>query len=83
MFLILIKNIILAVILVNSAFLQSYLTQQTIKFFANHYEIELKVNNVYIKLPNKIILTEIEMLDANGDTLLITKIGRASCRERV
>ncbi|MDD4149539.1 MAG: translocation/assembly module TamB domain-containing protein [Bacteroidales bacterium] len=52
--------------------MQSYLTKQTIKFFANHYDIALKVDNVYIKLPNKIVLSKIEILDASGDTLLLT-----------
>ncbi len=73
MFMIFIKNIILAIILVNSAFMQSYLTKQTIIFFADHYEIDLKVDNVYIKLPNKIVFSKIGLMDANGDTLLLTE----------
>lgn len=53
--------------------MQSYLAGQTIKFFAKHYEIDLKVEKVYLKFPNDIIISEISMMDSLGDTLLISK----------
>ena len=69
----LLRDILLLVIISNSAFLQSFLTKQTIAFFARHYDIELTVDNVYVKLPNTIVLNDICMMDSIGDTLIVSQ----------
>ncbi|MCK9254574.1 MAG: hypothetical protein GX793_10085 [Bacteroidales bacterium] len=58
------------VIFINSAFLQSKLTEYAIKYFAKHYNIELSVDNVYLKLPKTIVLQNVKLLDENKDTLV-------------
>ncbi len=72
MCLLLVRDIILLLIIGNSPFLQSFLAKQTIAFFANHYDIELSVDKVYLKFPNEIVLNEIQMLDSIGDTILVS-----------
>ncbi|MDD2635877.1 MAG: translocation/assembly module TamB [Bacteroidales bacterium] len=49
------------------------MTKQTVKFFANHYDIHLTIDNVYVKLPNKLVFSKIKLTDENNDTLLVTK----------
>ena len=69
-FLLLIRDLILLFILINSPFLQSYLTKVTINYFADVYEIDLKVDKVYIDLPKTIVLENVQLMDSTGDTLI-------------
>lgn len=65
-----IRDIAIVLILINSSAVQSYLTSQLIRFFADTYDIELSVGNVYVKLPNTIVLSEVQLMDSLGDTLI-------------
>ncbi len=67
-----IKNIILIVFLINSGLFQSKLTKLVIDYFAHHYNIQLEVGNVYVKLPKTIVLQDIILLDEQKDTLVFS-----------
>jgi len=60
--------IIIAII--NSPYLQSLIAKKCIEFFAEAYKIELSVGDVYLKIPNKVVLTDVEMKDSCGNDLL-------------
>lgn len=68
-----IRDFIILVIFLNSSFLQSYLTKQIIIFFSDAYDINLSVENVYIKLPNTIALSGVYVKDSIGDTLVYSE----------
>lgn len=70
MFLLIIKDLILIIAILNSSFLQSLIAKKAIEYFANTYNIELSVGDVYLKIPNKIVLSDVEMKDSLGNTLL-------------
>ncbi len=54
--------------------MQSFLTQKTIEFFSDRYDIDLKLGNVYVKLPNTIVFSDVELRDSVGDTLIYSAI---------
>lgn len=70
LFLLIIKDVAIIIIFLNSSFLQSYIAKKCIEFFAKRYNIELTVGDVYLKIPNKIILSDVEMRDSCGNMLL-------------
>ena len=70
LFLLIIKDLILIIAILNSSYLQSQIAQKAIEYFANAYNIELSVGEVYLKIPNKIVLSDIEMKDSCGNILL-------------
>ncbi len=70
LFLILVKNLIIITIIFSSPRFQSLLTKSTIDFFANRYEINITIDNVYLKFPDKLILSGVYIEDQKGDTLL-------------
>ncbi|MBR5983286.1 MAG: translocation/assembly module TamB [Bacteroidales bacterium] len=61
---------ILFITILYSPYLQSFIARKCIDFFAKKYNIELSVGDVYIKIPNQIVLTDIEMKDSCGNELL-------------
>lgn len=70
LFLLIIKNLILVVVLLNSPYLQSRIAEKCIDFFADTYNIELSVGEVYLKIPNQIVLSDVEMKDSCGNRLV-------------
>ena len=70
MFLLIVKDLILIIAILNSSFLQSLIAKKAIEYFANTYNIELSIGNVYLKIPNKIVLSDVEMKDSLGNMLL-------------
>lgn len=68
--LLIIRNLILLIIFLNSSYLQSQLTKITINFFAESYNINLKIENVYVKFPKTIVLQDVQLMDSTGDTLV-------------
>jgi len=50
--------------------LQSYLTEKVIEFFADTYEINLKIDNIHVEFPNSIVLSGVQLCDSIGDTLV-------------
>lgn len=69
-FLLFVKNLSIIAIVLSSGTIQSYITKKTIEYFANRYEINLNIEKVYIKLPNKVAFGEVTIWDEKGDTLL-------------
>jgi hypothetical protein len=70
---VLLRFIISNFALLQSVDYQSYLLKQTVRFFANRYDIHLSVGDMEVKLPNRIILENVYVGDVNRDTLLHTK----------
>ncbi|MBR3947678.1 MAG: translocation/assembly module TamB [Bacteroidales bacterium] len=70
MFLLIVKDLILLIVILNSPYLQSLIAKKCIEFFADHYNIELTVGDVYLKIPNKVVLYDVEMKDSCGNMLL-------------
>ncbi len=70
LFLLIIKNLIIITIVLSSTRLQSYIAEKCIEFFADAYKIELSVGGVYLEIPNKVVLTDVEMKDSCGNNLL-------------
>lgn len=70
LFLLIIKDLILVIIILNSPYLQSLIAKKAIEYFANAYNIELSVGEVYLKIPNQIVLSDISMKDSCGNVLL-------------
>ena len=70
LFLLIVKDLILIIAILNSPYLQSLIAKKCIEFFADHYQIELTVGDVYLKIPNKVILYDVEMKDSCGNMLL-------------
>lgn len=71
-FLLFVKNIILISIIAYSPRVQSFLANNITKFLVKKYEIDLSVERLYLKIPNKIILTNIYLNDSTGNELLST-----------
>ena len=65
-----IKDLIILITILYSPYLQSFIARNCIDFFAKKYNIELSVGEVYIKIPNQIVLSDIEMKDSCGNMLL-------------
>ena len=70
LFLLIVKDLIVIIAILNSPFLQSLIAKKCIEFFANAYNIELTVGDVYLKIPNQIVLYDVEMKDSCGNMLL-------------
>ncbi len=70
LFLLIIKDLILVIIILNSPYLQSLIAKKAIEYFSNAYNIELSVGEVYLKIPNQIVLSDISMKDSCGNVLL-------------
>lgn len=65
-----VKDLILLITILYSPYLQSFIARKCIDYFANAYNIELSVGDVYIKIPNQLVLSDIEMKDSCGNELL-------------
>ncbi|MCF0206507.1 MAG: hypothetical protein HUK15_03670, partial [Bacteroidales bacterium] len=46
------------------------IAKKCIDFFADRYNISLTVGDVYLKIPNEVVLCDVEMLDSCGNMLL-------------
>jgi len=64
LFLLIVKDLILIITVLNSPFLQSLIAKKCIDFFANAYKIELSVGDVYLKIPNNVVLSDVIMKDS-------------------
>ena len=60
----------LVIIILNSPYLQSLIAKKAIEYFSNAYNIELSVGEVYLKIPNQIVLSDISMKDSCGNVML-------------
>lgn len=69
-FLLILRDMTLLFILINSPALQSFLTKKTVEFFADQYQIDIKLENVYFKLPNTLVISGVELRDSIGDSLI-------------
>ncbi|MBO7571201.1 MAG: translocation/assembly module TamB [Bacteroidales bacterium] len=70
LFLLIVKDLILIIAILNSPYLQGLIAKKCIEFFADNYNIELSIGNVYLKIPDEIVLSDIEMKDSCGNVLL-------------
>lgn len=64
------RQIAICVFVYKSAGTQTFLTEKVISFFADKYDLVLNVEDVDIKLPNRIILDKLYLQDESGDTLV-------------
>lgn len=70
-----------------SASIQTWLTERVIHFMSDKYEIQVELESVYIKLPNRLVLNELYIPDETGDTLvyskeILTKISGVKLRKK-
>ena len=70
MFLLIVKDLILIITILYSPYLQSLIAKKAIEYFANTYNIELSVGEVYLKIPNQIVFSDIVMKDSCSNVLL-------------
>ncbi len=68
--LLLLKNIVIIGVILSSPAFQSFITKKTIEFFAKRYDINLSIEKVYVRFPDKFVMNEVYIEDLNGDTLI-------------
>lgn len=73
LFLLIIKDLAIIVAIVNLPYLQSLIAEKCIDYFADTYNIELSVGDVYLKIPNQIVLGDVEMKDSCGNQLVAAR----------
>lgn len=67
---VIIKDLAIIIAILYTPWLQSFIARKCIDYFANEYNIELSVGDAYFKMPNKVVLSDIEMKDSCGNMLL-------------
>jgi hypothetical protein len=70
LFLLLLKNITIVAIILSSPVFQSFITKKTMEFFAKRYDITMSIEKVYVRFPDKFVMTDIYIEDQAGDTLI-------------
>ena len=66
-------NLLLIGILAISPGLQSFLAKKTTLFISNIYDIDLNIDKVYLKFPNKLVLDNVQINDSIGNPVLISE----------
>ncbi|MDR2010730.1 MAG: translocation/assembly module TamB [Bacteroidales bacterium] len=71
-FLLFVKILIFISVAAYSPSIQSFLASEVTKFLSKKFEIDIGIEKLYLKLPNKIILNNIYINDSIGNPLLTT-----------